>query len=66
MLAENLYRVALVLTDVSENISPPSSGFLSVRGPSSCITVESLVISLFIEGFQVGSSNTLFPVLLFC
>jgi hypothetical protein len=46
------YRVALVRTDVSENITPPSSGFLRVLGLHSCVTVETLLISLSIERFH--------------
>jgi hypothetical protein len=43
-----LYCVGLVATDISENISPPSSWFLRVIGPHSCVTVESLLISLLV------------------
>jgi hypothetical protein len=53
------YHVALVRTDISEKISP-SSGFLRVIGPHSCVTVESLLVSLSIEGYSVGSNNTVF------
>jgi hypothetical protein len=44
--AGTLHSVPLVRTDVSENVSPPSSGFLRVTGIHSCITVASLLISL--------------------
>jgi hypothetical protein len=37
-----LCRVAVAIIYVSERISPPSSGFLSVIGFHSCVTVESL------------------------
>jgi hypothetical protein len=45
-----LYRVSLVRTDVSEDMSP-SSGFHSVVRPRSCVTVQSLLISLRIEEY---------------
>jgi hypothetical protein len=44
-----MYRVALGKTDVSENMSPLSSGFLVVKGFHSCVTVETLFISLSTE-----------------
>jgi hypothetical protein len=47
-------RLAVVRTDVSEIISLPSSGFIRVIGFHSCVTVESLLISLPIEGYYVG------------
>jgi hypothetical protein len=50
-----LYRVTVAGTDVSENISLPSSGSLKVIGFHSCITVESLLIILSIEGHYLGS-----------
>jgi hypothetical protein len=37
MSSGTLYRVALVKTDVSENVSPPSSGLLRVIGFHSCV-----------------------------
>jgi hypothetical protein len=40
MSSGTLYRVALVRTDVPENISPPSSGFLRVIRLHSLVTVE--------------------------
>jgi hypothetical protein len=46
-----LCRVALVITDVSENISPPSSAILMVIGFHSCVTFEVLLISLSIEEY---------------
>jgi hypothetical protein len=52
--------VALVKTDFSENMSPSSSGFFRVIGFHTCITVESLIISLSIERYYVGSKNTVF------
>jgi hypothetical protein len=55
---DTLYSVAQVRTDVSENISSPSSGFLRVIGSHSCVTVESLLISLSIDGYYVWSKNT--------
>jgi hypothetical protein len=47
---ETLYRVALVRPNVSENISPPSSGFLGVIRFHSVITMETLFNNLSIEG----------------
>jgi hypothetical protein len=48
------YRCFLGLcTDVSESVSFPFSGFLRVTGPHSCVTVESLLISLCTEGYYV-------------
>jgi hypothetical protein len=55
-----LYRVALVITDISGNISPPSSRFLRVMGFHNLITVESVFINLSIEGFYVGPNNAVF------
>jgi hypothetical protein len=52
-----MYRVALVRTDVSEHILPPSSNFIKVMGFHSCVTVESLLISLSIEGYYIWSKN---------
>jgi hypothetical protein len=51
MLSGTLYRVALVPTDVSENISPLSSGILRVIGFHSCVMVETLLISLIPENY---------------
>jgi hypothetical protein len=53
-----LYRVALVRTDISENVSFPSSGFLRGIGFHSYVTVELLLLSLSIEGYSVWSKNT--------
>jgi hypothetical protein len=53
-----LCRVALVRTNVSENISLLSSGFLRVMGSNICVTVESLLMSLYIEGSYLWSKNT--------
>jgi hypothetical protein len=47
-------------TNVLENIPPLSSGFLRVIGLHSCVTVESLLISLSIEGYYVWSKSTVF------
>jgi hypothetical protein len=52
--------VALVRTFVSENISPPPSGFLSVVGFHRCVAVASQLISLSIEGHYVVAKNTAF------
>jgi hypothetical protein len=60
MPSGTLYCLALVRTDVSENILPPSSGFLTVIGFHSCVTVESLLYSLSIEGYYLWSKNTVF------
>jgi hypothetical protein len=49
--------VGLVTSDVSENIPPPSSRFLMVVIFHSCVAVESLLVSLSIEGYYVGSRN---------
>jgi hypothetical protein len=46
MLSGTLYRVALVRTEVSENMSPPFSGYLRLIEFHSYVTVESLWISL--------------------
>jgi hypothetical protein len=47
-----------VRTDVSENISPPSSGFLKVLRSHIYVTMESLLMSLSIEGYCVALKNT--------
>jgi hypothetical protein len=57
-----LYHLALDGTDVSENISPPSLGFLRVIGFHSYVTMEPLLISLSIEEYYIGSKNTVFGV----
>jgi hypothetical protein len=43
-----------------EGISPPSSGILWVIGFHSCITAETLSISLSRQGNYVRSKNTVF------
>jgi hypothetical protein len=58
MPSGTLYRVPLVRTDVSENIQPPSSGFLRVIGFHKCVAVESLLLSLTIEEHSLWSNNT--------
>jgi hypothetical protein len=55
-----LHHVALVRIGVSENISPPSSGSFGVIGVHSCVTVESLFISLSLQGYYVGPKNAVF------
>jgi hypothetical protein len=50
MPSETFYLVALVRTDVSESVLPPSSRFLGVIGFHSCVTVETLLIGVSIEG----------------
>jgi hypothetical protein len=55
-----LYCVAVVRIDVSENLSPPSSGFLSVIWFHSWVTVESLLVGLSLEGHYIWSKNTVF------
>jgi hypothetical protein len=50
-------QIVLVITDVSEDISLPSSRSLRVLVLHSCVTVESLLISLPIEGHYVGPKN---------
>jgi hypothetical protein len=57
MSSETSYHLR---TDVLENMWPLSSGFLRVIGLHSCVTVESLFISLPIEGYYVGSQNIVF------
>jgi hypothetical protein len=58
LLSGTLYRVAVVITDVFENVSPPSSGFPRVIGFHSYITVESSFISLYIDGYSVRPKNS--------
>jgi hypothetical protein len=48
----------VVRTNVLENISHPSTGFLRVLGLHSCVTMESLLISLSTEEYYVRSTNT--------
>jgi hypothetical protein len=60
MRSGTVYRVVRVRTDVSENISPPSSWFLRVMCFQSCVTVESLLIGLPVEGYYAGSKKTAF------
>jgi hypothetical protein len=50
MASGMLCRVALVRADVSETASSSSSGFLRVVRFHSCVTMESLLISLSTEG----------------
>jgi hypothetical protein len=52
--------VVLVRADILKKISPPSSGVLRVIRFHSCVTVESLLISLSIERHYVGSKNSIF------
>jgi hypothetical protein len=40
-------------TNVSENISPPSSGFLRVIGLHNCVTLESMFVSPSIEAYYI-------------
>jgi hypothetical protein len=58
MPSGTLYSVALVITDDSENISLPSSGFFRMIGLHTCVTVESVLINISIEGHYVGSKYT--------
>jgi hypothetical protein len=44
-----LYRVAVLQTDVLENISPPSSGFLELIGFHSSVTVVITVESYHLK-----------------
>jgi hypothetical protein len=60
MSSRTLYHVALVRTDVSENVSCTSSGFLRVIGFCKFITVKTLFISLSIERKCLCSKNHLF------
>jgi hypothetical protein len=60
MSSGTLYRVAQVRTNVSENISSPSSGFLKVITFHSCVIMESLLVSISVEESYVGSKNTVF------
>jgi hypothetical protein len=52
MSSGTLYRVALVETDVSENLSSPSSGFLKQIGFHNCITVGTPSLCLSIERYN--------------
>jgi hypothetical protein len=45
-----VYRVALFQTDISENMLSPSSEVLMLVGFDSCATMETLLLSLSIEG----------------
>jgi hypothetical protein len=45
------------VSDVSENISPPSSDFHRLAEFHICVGVESLLISLSIEGYNLGLKN---------
>jgi hypothetical protein len=51
MASGALYRVVLVRTDVSENLSSRCSGFLKLIGFHSCIAVQTLLLNLSIEGY---------------
>jgi hypothetical protein len=53
MCSRSLQHVALVETDVSQNILPPSSDFLKMI-ISTFFTVKLLMVSLSIEGHYVG------------
>jgi hypothetical protein len=53
------YIVAVVRTDVSENISPPSSGFLRLVGFHSCVGTKSQKTSI-IDSAVKASQKTLF------
>jgi hypothetical protein len=55
-----LERMSSVRADVSENISPLFSGFLSVIGFHGCLTVELLLISFSIAGYYLWSKNAVF------
>jgi hypothetical protein len=57
MSSGTLCFVAVVRSNVSENILPPSSGFLKVTGLRSYVTMESLLISLSIERYYVWSKK---------
>jgi hypothetical protein len=52
MSSETLYPVALARTDVSENLLSPSSRFLKLIGFHSCITMETLFLSLSVKGYN--------------
>jgi hypothetical protein len=58
MSSGTLCRVAVIRTDVSGNVSRPYAGFFRVIGFHSCVTVESLLIRLSIEGYCVRSKIT--------
>jgi hypothetical protein len=53
MPSGKLYRVPVVRTDVSENISLPSSGFFRVIGFHNCVSVEFLLIGLSTEEYYL-------------
>jgi hypothetical protein len=52
-----LCRVALVTTDGSEDVSSPSSRFLTVIGFKNRVTERSLLLSLTIEGHCLRSKS---------
>jgi hypothetical protein len=58
MPSGTLYRVALVRTDVSENALSPSSEFFGVICFHSCVSVESLLVSLPIKEEHLWPKNT--------
>jgi hypothetical protein len=53
-----LYHVAVARTDVSENVSSLSSGFLRVTRFHSRVTVESLLLIRSIEGYYLWLKDT--------
>jgi hypothetical protein len=60
MPSGTLYHVVLIGTDVSENVLPLSSGFLRLIGFHSYVTMESILISLSREGYNLWSNNAVF------
>jgi hypothetical protein len=50
-----LYRVTLVRTDVSDKVSSPSLGFVSVIGYYNSVTVEILLLDFSIERYCLWS-----------
>jgi hypothetical protein len=60
MSSGTFYRLVIVITNVSENVSSLFSGSLPVIGLHSCVTVEALLISLSVEGYYVVSKKTVF------
>jgi hypothetical protein len=51
MSSGTLYLVPLFRTDVSGNVSSSPSDILRMRGSHSCIIAETLLLSLYIEGY---------------
>jgi hypothetical protein len=57
---DTILRVALVQTNVSENVSSPSSEFLKFKGFHNYVAEETLLLSLSKQGHCYYSMNTVF------